>query len=139
MTLRWLSCPASHTTLILRTLLTPAKIHFINSFTKPLPRRWSLLLLAQGKCQTNKPLNKDWEWQSDSMIIITTFTKIFQKAPKVAVATVGRADKLETGQTRCIWTILRLSSLRRIKMISKTFTRRSFKSWAPAILTDLRR
>src|SRR6266513_4207410 len=117
MTLRWLSCPASHTTLILRTLLTPAKIHFINSCTKSFPLRWRLLLLMQGKCQTNKPLNKDWEWQSDSMITITTFTKIFQKAHRAAVAMVGRVDELETGQITCIWTILRLSSLRRIKMI----------------------
>ena len=82
---------------------------------------------SAGKCQTNKPLNKDWEWQFDSMTTITTFTKIFRKALKVAVAMVGRVDKLETGQTRCIWTILRLSSLRRIKMISKTFTRRSIQ------------
>src|SRR5258705_3509362 len=102
MTLRWLSCPASHTTLTLRTLLTPAKIHFINSFTKSLPRRWSLLLRAQGKCQINKPLNNDWEWQSDSMITITTFTKIFQKAHKAAVAMVGRGHKLETSLTSCI-------------------------------------
>src|SRR5438132_6241637 len=117
MTLHWLSCPASHTTLILRALLTPAKIHFINSFTKSSPRRWSLLLRAQGKCQTNKPLNKDWEWQSDSMTTITTFTKIFQKAHRAAVAMAGRVEKLEIGQTRCIWTSLRLWSLRRIKMI----------------------
>src|SRR5256885_3360088 len=108
MIFRWLSCPASHTTLILRRLLTQGKIHSINSSTKPLLRRWSLLLLAQEKCQTNKPLNKDWEWQLDSMTTITTFTKIFQKALRVAVAMVGRVGKSETGQTRCIWTILPL-------------------------------
>src|SRR4029077_15705134 len=99
----------------------------------------SLLLLAQGKCQTNKPLNKDWEWQLDSMTTITTFTKIFQKALRVAVAMVGQVGKSETGQTRCIWTISRLSSLRRIRMILKTFTTRSFNSWVPATLTDLQR
>src|SRR6188472_4437438 len=117
MTLRWINCLASHTTSILRRLPTQGKIHFISSFTKALPRRWSLLLLTQGNYQTNRPLNKDWEWQLGSMITITTSTKIFQKAPRVAVAMVGRVDKLETGQTRCIWTILHESSSRRIKMI----------------------
>ena len=121
MTLRWLSCLASHITLILRRLLTQGKIHFISSFTKALPRRWSLLLLTQGNYQTNKPLNKDWEWQLDSMITITTSTKIFQKAPRVAVAMVGRVDKLETGQTRCIWTILRLSIAEKDKDDLKNF------------------
>src|SRR5215472_18578528 len=105
MTLRWLSCLVSHTTSILRRLLIQGKIHFINSFTKSSPRRWSLLLLAQEKCQTNKPLNKDWEWPLDSMTTTTTFTKIFQRVLRVAVAMAGRVDKSETGQTRCIWTI----------------------------------
>src|SRR5204863_3702670 len=117
MTLPWLSSPASHTTLILQRLLTQGKIHFINSFTKRSRRRWSLLLLALGKCQTNKPSNKDWEWPLDSMTTITTFTKIIPKVLRGAVAMVGRVDKSETGPTRCIWTILLLSLLRRIKTI----------------------
>src|SRR2546430_4474213 len=117
MTLRWLSCPPSHTTLILRRLLTQEKIHFINSFTRSSLRRWSLLLLARGKYQTNKRLNEDWAWPSDSMTTITTFTRIFQKVLRVDAAMVGRMDKSEIGQTRCIWTISRLLSLRRIKMI----------------------
>src|SRR5262249_4756128 len=117
MTLRWLSCLASHTVLILRMLQTPKKIHFTNSCTQPWAPRWSLWRLVQAKCQTNKPLNKDWEWQLNWMITIITSTRIFPKALRGGVAMAGPADKLETGQTRSIWTILRLSSLRTIKMI----------------------
>ena len=72
---------------------------------------------SAGKVPNQQASNKDWEWPLDSMTTITTFTKIIPKVLRGAVAMVGRVDKSETGPTRCIWTILLLSLLRRIKTI----------------------